>query len=209
MPDGYTINDAASFWGAPEEKIFPLPVVAEALGISRNDIGKLPIRRLTIDKRGAYRKSDVTRFMFDSAKRHLLDELQAKRARRIAPLIEAEMRDYFARRHQAELKDEMRYYHQQLDMAPWPLDGEGVEMLRNLDAAASALESYGRKPPEPTVGAWWTIADESLRAKTHRERYLALLRDDLEHMNTVSGANDFGMRREIEREIEKLEQYTI
>ncbi|MBL8443071.1 MAG: hypothetical protein JNK52_03385 [Zoogloeaceae bacterium] len=209
MPDGYTINDAASFWGAPEEKIFPLPVVAEALGISRNDIGKLPIRRLTIDKRGAYRKADVTGFMADSAKRHLLDELQAKRARRIAPLIEAEMRDYFARRHQAELKYEMGYYHRELDVAPWPLDDDGMELLRNLKAAASTLESYGRKPPEPTVGAWWTIADESLREKAHRERYLALLRDDLEHMNTASGANDASMRQEIEREIEKLQQYTI
>lgn len=59
MPNYFDAIDANQFWTAPESDIFPLPVVAIALGIGRNKMSQIPVARIMIDKRAYYRKSDI------------------------------------------------------------------------------------------------------------------------------------------------------
>jgi hypothetical protein len=59
MPTHQNAIDSNKFWTAPESDIFPLPVVAIALGIGRNKMCQIPVARIMIAKRACYRKSDI------------------------------------------------------------------------------------------------------------------------------------------------------
>lgn len=59
MPNYLDVIEANKFWTAPESDIFLLPIVAIALGIGRNKMGKIPAARIMIEKRAYYRKSDI------------------------------------------------------------------------------------------------------------------------------------------------------
>lgn len=59
MPNYLNAIAANQFWTAPESDIFPLPVVAIALGIGRNKMCKIPVKRIMVERRAFYRKSDI------------------------------------------------------------------------------------------------------------------------------------------------------
>lgn len=59
MPSYLDVIEANKFQTAPESDIFPLPIVAIALGIGRNKMCQIPVIPIMIDKRKCYRKSDI------------------------------------------------------------------------------------------------------------------------------------------------------
>ena len=59
MPTYQNVIDSNKFWTAPESDIFPLPIVAIALGIGRNKMCQIPVNAIIINKRKCYRKIDI------------------------------------------------------------------------------------------------------------------------------------------------------
>lgn len=59
MPTYLDAIDANKFWTASDEEIFPLPIVAIALGIGRNKMCKIPVNRVMVLNRACYKKSDI------------------------------------------------------------------------------------------------------------------------------------------------------
>ena len=59
MPNYFDVIDANQFWTAPESYIFSLPIVAIALGIGRNKMCQIPVKRIMVERRACYRKSDI------------------------------------------------------------------------------------------------------------------------------------------------------
>lgn len=78
MPKILTVIDANRFWSAPEDEIFPLPVVAVALGVGRNRMHLIPVASIKIEKRKCYRKSDILDWALSDAGKSLLQELRSK-----------------------------------------------------------------------------------------------------------------------------------
>jgi hypothetical protein len=71
-------QDALKFWDAPETKIFPLPVVAYALGVGRNMMNKIPVARLSIEGRLYYEKAKILDWALTEDGKNLLHELRGK-----------------------------------------------------------------------------------------------------------------------------------
>lgn len=59
MPNCLDVIEANQFWTDPESDIFPLRIVAIALGIGLNKMCQIPVIPIMIDKRKCYRKSDI------------------------------------------------------------------------------------------------------------------------------------------------------
>lgn len=59
MPEYIDVIESNKFWEASEDDIFPLPIVAIALGIGRNKMCKVPVNPIMIEKKKYYRKRDI------------------------------------------------------------------------------------------------------------------------------------------------------
>jgi hypothetical protein len=70
--------DASKFFdpSAPETDIFALPLVAIALGIGRNKMCKIPVKRIMIDKRAFYKKGDILDWTLSDQGKTQLNELR-------------------------------------------------------------------------------------------------------------------------------------
>ena len=73
------IYKSGKFWDAPETDLFELPVVAYALGIGRNRMCNIPVKRQKIDMRWHYRKSDILDWAETNDGIKLLNELREKK----------------------------------------------------------------------------------------------------------------------------------
>lgn len=75
--DYLSVFNSGKFWSASEGDTFELPVVALAIGVGRNDMSQIPVKRFVINKRNCYKKSDI------------LDWLELEQARGEGSLLEA------------------------------------------------------------------------------------------------------------------------
>lgn len=81
MPKYLDLISSNRFWEASENDIFPLPIVAIALGIGRNRMIEVPVISLIIEKRKCYRKRDILDWALgekEKGKDSLLLKLRAK-----------------------------------------------------------------------------------------------------------------------------------
>ena len=66
------------FWGAHDDDMFPLPMVAFALGIGRNKMCKLPVAFVMIEKRKCYRKGDILDWALSDEGKKTLTQLHSE-----------------------------------------------------------------------------------------------------------------------------------
>ena len=69
MPTNQNVIDSNKFWTAPESDIFPLPIVAIALGIGRNKMCQIPVISKVIEKRKFYKKSEILDWLTEDKKK--------------------------------------------------------------------------------------------------------------------------------------------
>jgi len=189
MPDYLTVVDANKFFGATtnESDIFPLPVVAAALGVGRNMMCRIPVKPLMIKGRKYYRKGAILDWAETDLGMNLLLELRAKntsigRAGRNRSAAyqhyytgsngpdERGRKDLQIRRLTKELweLDSLLYF------APWP---ESIETVKSRELA---VETYNRlaqlkqRKPSRYGYSWWLIADDEARSKAHRKNFKAI-----------------------------------
>lgn len=78
MPNYFDVIDSNKFWEAADNDLFPLPQVAVALGVGRNKMSKIPVKRIMIDKRAFYIKGDVLDWALSKQGKDLLLLLRAE-----------------------------------------------------------------------------------------------------------------------------------
>lgn len=66
------------FWGAHDDNMFPLPIVAFALGIGRNKMCKLPVAFVMIEKRKCYRKGAILDWALSDEGKKTLTHLRSE-----------------------------------------------------------------------------------------------------------------------------------
>ena len=66
------------FWGAHYDDMFPLPMVAFALGIGRNKMCKLPVAFVMIEKRKCYRKGAILDWALSNEGKKTLTQLRSE-----------------------------------------------------------------------------------------------------------------------------------
>lgn len=174
-----TIHKAARFWSAdsPDDELFPLPVVAAALGVGRNSMCALPVTARLIDKRKYYRKGDVIRFLDSDESTHLMDLLRTKHRDANEGAIERAKQEYYEARWIRSLQEEVAELNEGLMFEEWPLGPDTEDLLHAYGKACRNLQEAGRKIPRPPEGAWWVIEDPEQRDQAHRKAYQDSLRE--------------------------------
>lgn len=191
MPDYLTVVDANKFFDATtnENDIFPLPVVAIALGVGRNLMCQIPVNPIVIKGRKFYRKGAILDWAETDLGINLLLELRAKntsigRARRNRSAAydhyytgdngpdERKRIDLQIRRLNSELAELDR----QLYFAPWPESIETGKLRELAVETYNRLSKLKRRKPRRYGFRWWLIADEETRSKAHRENFEAIPR---------------------------------
>lgn len=79
MSKNEQVFEAGNFWAAPEADIFPLPAVAAALGVGRNRMCDIPVKRLKISGQWCYQKSAILDWAETDDGAKLLRELVEKK----------------------------------------------------------------------------------------------------------------------------------
>lgn len=80
MPSYLDVIEANNFQTAPESDIFPLPIVAIALGIGRNKMNQIPVARIMINKRAFYKKCAILDWALSSEGKVLLSKLKEQKS---------------------------------------------------------------------------------------------------------------------------------
>ncbi|MES2662742.1 MAG: hypothetical protein V4629_05500 [Pseudomonadota bacterium] len=79
MPNYLDVIDSNKFWeDTPDSDLFSLTVLAAALGVGRNKMSKLPVKRYMFDKRVYYKKGDVLDWASSEQGKDLLLSLRAE-----------------------------------------------------------------------------------------------------------------------------------
>lgn len=191
MPDYFTRVDATKFFDATtnESDIFPLPVVAAALGVGRNMMCKIPVQSILIKGRKYYRKGAILDWAETAPGMNLLLELRAKstsigrteknRSRAYQYHYTGDSGPDERRRKDLQIRrlaKELAELDRQLYFAPWP---EGIKTAKQRKLA---IETYirltqlkGRKPSRYGY-SWWLITDNEARSKAHRKNFEAIPR---------------------------------
>jgi hypothetical protein len=191
MPDYITVVDATKFFDATanESDIFPLPVVAVALGVGRNMMCQIPVIPIVIKGRKYYRKGAILDWAETDLGINLLLELRAKntsigRARRSRSAAydhyytgdngpdERGRTDLQIKRLNRELGE----LDIQLYFAPWPESIETAKLRELAVETYNRLSQLKRRKPRRYRYSWWLIADEETRSKAHRENFEAIPR---------------------------------
>ena len=187
--------DANQFWTAPESDIFPLPVVAVALGIGRNQMCQIPVARIMIENRAYYRKSDILNWAIAeqvNGKDNLLLKIRAEnssigryeRARSKA----IDQTPYYGvngvdERGRPDLQikrlfDELNRLEIEFAYCEWP---ESADKVSSRELAVKTLnrllelknECYSRQKCELSSfkSRWWYIANDEEREQAHKKYF--------------------------------------
>lgn len=210
MPNYLDAIAANQFWTAPESDIFPLPVVAIVLGIGRNKMCKIPVKRIMVERRAFYRKSDIVEWAIaEQAKGgdNLLLKLRAEnssigryeRARSKAydqmphyggsGIDERTNKNAFAKRLYEELQELDR------SLTCSSMLTKGMEDKRNLAVnnykQLASLKGYKRWASE-FESSWWLIDDfrERQKARTKKEKLANEIFDKLELLGMFDKISD-------------------
>lgn len=186
MPDWVTAIEANQFWASPESDLFPLPVVAFALGIGRNNMHRVPVDRILVKGRAFYRKSDILDWAETEDGQTLWRELRDRntsigRAAKKRQLIQEGTPDERGEREAeiSRLEKELWELNRYIDFAP-PDDIEAeqtrmlaVDTFNRLAELEKGIPKH-RKRSCRFRGKWWLIDDPEQRKKAYAE-YEALL----------------------------------
>lgn len=172
-------------WRRPDTDLVPVAEVAEFLGISRNDVRQLPIKRHQIKNSFYYLAKDVRLFPLENADDELFLRLKAKKAKSVAKLNPAAMRqeaefeaDKRARSgvpHVEDVPYDIEEREEELKHAPWPAS-EDVEEMRQEVLALRLKYPKIKRPKE----AWWLIDEDDKRDQAHRKCRAKILEDSIQ-----------------------------
>ena len=85
--------EAGKFWKADDADIFPLPLVAIALGVGRNKMHRVPVARIMIDGRACYKKGDILDWALSDDGKATLIQLRSEKTK-IGKEIKARTKTY-------------------------------------------------------------------------------------------------------------------
>jgi hypothetical protein len=183
MPDYLTVIDAGKFWEAPETDIFPLPVVAAALGVGRNRMHHIPVAPIMIAKRKCYRKADILDWALTDDGKALLQELKTKNSS-IGRAIKNRSAAWDAikgfngpdesKNKEAQIRRlyrELESYKRELRRATWPESEQTAKICGLACVAFKQLSQLKRRKPSRFKYCWWVIDDQEKRSNALKEKY--------------------------------------
>lgn len=180
MPEYKTVIESNKFWDAPESDIFPLPVVAFVLGVGRNRMCNIPVKRSTIRGRAYYRKSDILDWALSDDGKKLLHELKGKNSSiGRAAKIKSDFYDYKlgvrgpdeSKRKDLQIKrlyKELDQLDRWLERANWPETDETAQRRELAVVTFNSLAELKRRKPGQYIHRWWLICDPDERSTAHK-----------------------------------------
>lgn len=206
MPKYLDIIEANKFQTAHESDIFPLPIVAIALGIGRNKMSQIPVIPLMIDKRKCYRKSEILDWAIaeqTKGKDNLLLKLRAENSS-IGRYEKAWSKAYdqstyygvngIDERGRPDLQierllDELNELEREFAYNDWPESADKVSCrdlavmtLNRLLELKNKCNYHQKKELEIFKSRWWYIENDEKRAEAHKLFFEDNEREDISEM---------------------------